>query len=75
MEQNIGKTDRIIRAVIGLTIILAGIVIPSWWVAIGLVPLLTSLTGFCPLYTLLKISTRTTHERQEKPAKSRSSKS
>ncbi len=75
MEQNIGKTDRIIRVVIGLTIILVGVVIHSWWAAIGLVPLLTSLTGFCPLYTLLKISTRKTHERQEKPAKSRSSKS
>ena len=75
MEQNMGKTDRIIRAVIGVTILLAGIMIPSWWGAIGLVPLLTSLVGFCPLYTLLKVSTCEKCERQEKPGKSRSVKS
>jgi hypothetical protein len=70
MEQNIGKTDRIIRVVIGITIILIGFVNHSWWGAVGLVPLLTSLAGFCPLYTLLKISTCENSERQEKPDKS-----
>jgi hypothetical protein len=72
MNQNMGKTDRRIRGVIGVVIILAGIITQSWWGAIGLVPLLTSLTGFCPLYTLLKISTYENTGRQEKPSKSAS---
>ncbi len=65
-----GQTDRIIRAVIGATIILIGLITHSWWGAVGLVPLLTSVAGFCPLYTVLKISTCDSSERQEKPAKS-----
>ncbi len=70
MKQNMGQTDRIIRAVIGATIILIGLITHSWWGAVGLVPLLTSVAGFCPLYTVLKISTCGSSERQEKPAKS-----
>jgi len=70
MEQNMGKTDRLIRAVIGVAVILIGLITHSWWGAVGLVPLLTSLAGFCPLYTLLKFSTCPGNERQEKPAKS-----
>ncbi len=67
-----GQTDRKIRGVIGVVIILVGIISQSWWGAVGLVPLLTSLTGFCPLYILLKISTCEKTGRQEKPAKSAS---
>ena len=69
MEQNMGNIDRIIRAVVGVAIILIGLIAHSWWGAVGLVPLLTSLAGFCPLYTLLKISTCGNCERQEKPDK------
>ena len=69
MDQNIGKTDRIIRSVIGVAVILAGIITQSWWGAIGVIPLLTSIAGFCPLYTLLKISTCKTCESQKKPVK------
>ena len=69
MEQNIGKPDRIIRSIVGVAVILAGVITQSWWGAIGLIPLLTSLVGFCPLYTLLKISTCKTCDRQNKPAK------
>ncbi len=64
-----GQTDRIIRAVIGAAIILIGLITHSWWGAVGLVPLLTSLAGFCPLYTVLNISTCASNECQEKPDK------
>jgi Protein of unknown function (DUF2892) len=70
MKHNMGQTDRRIRAVIGVVIILVGIITQSWWGAVGLVPLLTSLAGFCPLYILLKISTCKNTGRQEKPVKS-----
>jgi len=54
---NVGKTERVIRVVVGLGIIAAGFMYQSWWGAIGLVPLLTGATGYCPPYQLLGIST------------------
>ncbi len=57
MKCNVGKTDRIIREVIGLAIILAGFYFKSWWGAVGLVPLLTALFRFCPAYVPFGIST------------------
>jgi hypothetical protein len=57
MKCNIGKTDRIIRALIGLVVIAVGVYLKSWWGAIGLVPLFTAAIGWCGLYTLFGIST------------------
>ncbi|MBC2695952.1 MAG: DUF2892 domain-containing protein [Desulfobacteraceae bacterium] len=57
MKCNIGKTDRIVRAVIGLIVIAVGIYLKSWWGAIGLLPIITSATGRCGLYTVFGIST------------------
>ena len=57
MKCNIGKTDRIIRALIGLIVIAVGVYLKSWWGAIGLVPLFTAAIGWCGLYTLFGIST------------------
>ena len=58
MKSNMGKVDRIIRFVIGLVIIIWGIAAGSWWGLIGLLPLLTALVNWCPLYTLLGLSTK-----------------
>jgi hypothetical protein len=57
MKSNIGKTDRIIRVVIGLIVIAIGVYLKSWWGAIGLVPIFTAAIGWCGLYTLFGIST------------------
>ena len=54
---NVGKTERVIRVIVGLVIIAAGFTYQSWWGAIGLVPLLTGITGYCPPYQMLGIST------------------
>ena len=54
---NVGKSERVIRVVVGLAIIAAGFIFQSWWGAIGLVPLLTGATGYCPPYQMLGIST------------------
>jgi len=56
MKRNIGKTDTIIRVVIGLSFLTIGLIYGSWWGLIGIIPLLTALTGLCPLYSLLRIS-------------------
>ena len=57
MKVNEGKLDRTGRIVLGLVIIGLGFYYQSWWGAVGLLPLLTGLSGFCALYTLLGINT------------------
>jgi hypothetical protein len=57
MKCNIGKIDRIIRALIGLIVIAVGVYLKSWWGAIGLVPLFIAAIGWCGLYTLFGMST------------------
>jgi len=57
MKSNMGTVDRIIRIVIGLIIIIWGIAASSWWGLIGLILFITGLVKYCPLYTLLGIST------------------
>ena len=55
---NMGKIDRIIRAVLGLGLLAAAALTPYWWLAIiGVVALGTSLISFCPLYTILRLDT------------------
>jgi hypothetical protein len=62
--KNIGSVDRIIRLVLGLGLIIAGVFLQMyagrlWWLAIpGAVFLLTSIIAFCPLYLPLGISTK-----------------
>ncbi|MCG6928315.1 MAG: DUF2892 domain-containing protein [Acidobacteria bacterium] len=57
MKVNVGRTERLIRVVVGVVIVGVGVVYQSWWGAIGLVPLATGLTGWCPPYALLGINT------------------
>ncbi len=55
---NEGTLDRGLRVVIGLAILSLTVVGPSSaWGLLGLVPLVTGLAGFCPLYRLLGIRT------------------
>ncbi|CAM5212812.1 YgaP family membrane protein [Alishewanella longhuensis] len=58
MQINVGAIDRIIRVVAGIVLIaLAAIGTIGLWGWIGVVPLLTGLFNFCPLYSLLGINT------------------
>lgn len=62
MSCNVGKVDRIIRAVVGVLLIVvpflsAGSAISGLLVLIGIVLVVTSAIGFCPLYTALKLNT------------------
>ncbi|MDT9600027.1 YgaP family membrane protein [Sphingosinicella rhizophila] len=55
---NEGLADRLLRIVVGLAliaIVFVGPQTPSGW--IGLVPLLTGIVGFCPLYRLIGFNT------------------
>lgn len=58
MKANAGKIDRTIRVVVGLILLALVVVGPkTLWGLIGLVPLLTGLVGFCPLYRLIGLNT------------------
>lgn len=58
MTTNEGTVDRILRVVAGLILIaLAATGTIGLWGYIGVVPLLTGAVGFCPLYSVLGIST------------------
>ena len=58
MKTNVGTVDRVLRIVAGAVLIgLAATGTVGAWGYLGLVPLLTGLFRFCPVYPLLGINT------------------
>ncbi|HEX5651628.1 MAG TPA: DUF2892 domain-containing protein [Chitinophagaceae bacterium] len=63
MKKNMGNADRLIRIIVAAVFIVIYFnnILPSPWglvlLILGIVFALTSLVGFCPLYTLFGIST------------------
>ena len=61
---NEANWDRIVRVVLGIVLLylgLGGVVSGAWGIVLdvlGAVSLLTGVIGFCPLYMLLKFSTK-----------------
>jgi hypothetical protein len=60
---NVGGLDRVFRIVVGLVLIALGFFVLSgtWGIVVGivgLIPLVTGLVGWCPLYLPFKFSTR-----------------
>ncbi len=57
--KNVGGIDKILRIVFGVALIASTFLVPVMnpWGWVGIVPLLTGLFNFCPLYPLLGIST------------------
>jgi hypothetical protein len=58
MKTNMGKIDRILRAILGIGLISLAFVGPQTpWGWIGVIPLITALVGWCPAYIPFGIST------------------
>jgi hypothetical protein len=58
MKANVGNLDRVVRIVLGLGLLSLTVMGPqTWFGLLGLIPLATATMGFCPLYTLLGLST------------------
>jgi len=57
MRKNMGNADRILRAILGIIVIIIGIYYQSWWGALGMIPLLTATISWCPIYVPFKLST------------------
>ena len=59
MKTNIHYVERIFRVVLGASLISLAFWGPSnLWFLLGVIPLATGLKGWCPLYSILGISTR-----------------
>jgi hypothetical protein len=54
MEKNVGKTDRVIRVIIGLLALVLAWIYSPWWLIIAIIALTTAATQKCPAYSLLK---------------------
>lgn len=64
MKPNIGNTDRIVRAVLGLALILIGLLVPMSstalqiiFLVLGVILVVTAAIRFCPLYVPFKFNT------------------
>lgn len=58
MQKNIHPIERVARVVLGVILASMAFVGPANpWFLLGIIPVLTGLSGWCPLYTLLGIST------------------
>jgi hypothetical protein len=57
MKVNIGKIEKILRIIVGLVLIgltFTGII--GVWGWVGVIPLVTGLMGWCPLYSIFGIN-------------------
>lgn len=64
LKHNMGKTDRVIRVILGVLLIgnvFYAIQHPIGW--IGVILLATGIAGICPLYSLLGINTKSAAEK------------
>ena len=57
MKANIGQTDKWLRIVVGVALIVWAATGGPVWAWIGVIPLATGLINFCPLYRMIGINT------------------
>ncbi|UMY64508.1 MULTISPECIES: DUF2892 domain-containing protein [unclassified Flavobacterium] len=64
MKANVGRIDRVIRVLLGLALLLAGVfdwfddgIVSTIGVVVGVILLVTAAVGFCPLYRFLGVRT------------------
>jgi hypothetical protein len=60
MKTNVGGVDQVLRIVVGLGLLSLILILEGnarWWGLVGLLPLLTGVVNFCPLYALIGINT------------------
>ncbi len=55
---NMGTIDRVLRSVVGVVLLALVFVGPqTLWGLLGIVPLATAVSGWCPAYSLLGMNT------------------
>ena len=58
MKKNIGRKDKINRLVVGATLMIYAVYANEPIAYAGIIPLITAIVGFCPLYPLFKYSSK-----------------
>jgi hypothetical protein len=48
MKHNVDETERMLRICVGFMIIVAGILLPTWWGLVGVALLITGVVRWCP---------------------------
>ena len=59
--KNVGIADRVIRIIVGLAVLSLFFFLSKdlrYLGLLGIIPLVTGLTGFCPMYAALRMNTR-----------------
>ena len=59
MKENVGSLDKVLRIIVGLVLLSLIFILEGnrrWFGLIGIVPLVTALIGWCPLYVILGIN-------------------
>jgi len=58
MKANVGKTDKVIRLILGIAAIILAVVLKTWWIGIvGAIFIVTGLINWCGIYAVCGIST------------------
>jgi hypothetical protein len=60
MNRNVGAIDKALRVIVGIGLLSLFFVLEGgarWLGLIGLLPLATAIFGYCPLYSILGVST------------------
>jgi len=57
MKHNVGKTDKIIRVIVGVIGLALGYYVSPWFYLLAVAGFATAVFGFCMLYTLFGINT------------------
>ena len=61
MKENVGGADKTMRIIVGLVLLSLVFILEGnarWWGLVGLLPLMTGITGYCPAYMPFGISTK-----------------
>ncbi len=57
MQCNVGKTDKIIRSILGIVFLILSFTYSMWFLILFFIMLLVVISSFCPLYKILGINT------------------
>jgi hypothetical protein len=52
---NVGKTEQIVRMSVGAAVLVTGLMYRKWWGLLGIAPIVTGATRYCPANALLGI--------------------
>jgi hypothetical protein len=56
MKKNMGQKDRVVRAFLGVILLIYGIIFQNLVGIVGLIPVVTAIIGYCPLYEVLGVT-------------------